>query len=73
MAKKATITIYNDSAQRLDIHACPPGGDFYQHEQQISIKPGQVLSMYKDHVNMDQVTNLRSRGFIKVLNDSENE
>lgn len=73
MAKKNTevIRLFNCSRQLLKLQVRPPGGDFYLHEQQVSLRPGQTVLLPKDHLIQDQVSNLQSRGMLKVIFDSE--
>lgn len=66
-----TIKIYNTSAQLIRLQLRPPGGEFYSTEQQIGIKPGQVVSLPKSHVLQEQVENLQRRQMLRILYDSE--
>lgn len=61
------ITLYNQSKQAIPIHVRPPGGEFYQSEQQVTIRPSKSISLIKEHVNMDQVNNLQRRGMLKII------
>ena len=72
MAKKQThvIRIYNSSKQMIPIQVKPPAGDFYLHEQQIQLYPGRDVTLPKDHVIEDQISNLKSKAFIQVTYDS---
>jgi len=69
--KSHTIRIYNNSKQLLSIQMRAPKSDFYSNEQQVRINPGQDAELPKSHVRMEQINNLKSKGFIKVLHDSE--
>jgi len=65
------VRIYNKGRQTLPIQVRPPQGDFYLHEQQVHLHPGKSVLLPKDHLRMEQVTNLSARGVLKVTYDSE--
>lgn len=69
--KMAEIRVYNKGKQLVPLHVRPPQGDFYLHEQQVRLRPGQHVMLPKEYVNMHQVTNLSARGILKVMYDSE--
>lgn len=73
MAKKKThtIRIYNSSKQMIPLQVKPPAGDFYLHEQQVRLYPNKEVTLPKDHVLEEQITNLKAKSFIKVTYDSE--
>ena len=73
MSKNKThvMRVLNISQQLINIHVKPPQGDFYRHEQQVSLRPGQDALLPKDHLRQDQVNNLRARKVIRVIYDSE--
>lgn len=70
-SKSHTIRILNISRQEISIQARPPHGDFFLHEQQVRLRPGVSALLPKDHLIPEQITNLRAKGFIKVVFDSE--
>lgn len=61
------VRIYNKSHQTVSIQARPPGGDFFIHEQQIHIPPGKDATLPRDHLLLDQVTNLAARGLVRLI------
>lgn len=71
-ARKRTevIRIYNKGKQVIPLQVKPPKGDFYLHEQQIHLRPGKSVLLPKEHVRMDQVTNLTAKGMLKTTFDS---
>lgn len=71
-ARKRTevIRIYNKGKQTIPLQVKPPKGDFYLHEQQIHLRPGKSVLLPKEHVRMDQVTNLTAKGMLKTTFDS---
>lgn len=69
--RSESIRLYNRGKQMLPIQVCPPKGDFYLHEQQVRLAPGKSVLLPKDHLRMEQVTNLAARGLLKVTYDSE--
>lgn len=73
MAKKTThvIRIYNNSKQMIPLQVKPPAGDFYLHEQQITLQPGKDVTLPKDHILEDQINNLRLKSLIKITYDSQ--
>lgn len=73
MAKNRThiIRVSNCSQQLIRLQVRPPGGDFYMHEQQISLNPGQEAVLPKDHLIASQIKNLQARQMLRMLYDSE--
>lgn len=69
--KSQTIRIYNASKQMIPLQLRAPGGDFFTNEQQVRIMPGKDVLLPKSHLRSEQVDNLRRRGMIKVVYDSE--
>lgn len=69
--KTATMRLYNASKQSLRLQVRPPGGDFFTSEQQVTLNPGQQVTLIKSHVNIDQIQNLQKRGMLRVVFDSE--
>ena len=65
------IRIHNKSKQVLPLQVKPPQGDFYLHEQQVHLRPGKTVMLPKDHLRMEQITNLAARGALRVIYDSE--
>ncbi len=65
------IKIYNTSKQAVRLQLRPPGGDFYATEQQVSVNPGQVVTLPKSHLIQEQVDNLQRRQMLRVLYDGE--
>lgn len=65
------VRIYNRGKQTIPIQVRPPNGDFYLHEQQVYLQPGKSVMLPKDHLLMDQVTNLSGRGMLQITYDSE--
>jgi hypothetical protein len=65
------IRVYNNSRQLIQLQARPPGGNFYMNESQIRIQPGHDVLLPKAHLRQDQLENLKKKGFIKILHDSE--
>ena len=70
--KKTSVRVYNSSNQMIPLQVRVPNTDFYTNEQQIRILPGSSVLLPKDHMMEDQLKNLKSRGMIKVLYDSDN-
>lgn len=75
MAKQKSRTeivrIHNRSRQRVSIQVKPPDGDFFMHEQQVHLTKGKSVLLPKNHLRMEQITNLKARGVLKVVYDSE--
>jgi hypothetical protein len=69
--KSHVIRIYNNSKQLICLQVRVPNGDFYTSEQQVRILPGQSAMLPKTHVLGEQISNLRKRGMLKVVYDSE--
>jgi hypothetical protein len=69
--KSHVIRVYNNSRQLIQLQARPPGGNFYTNESQVRIPPGQDVLLPKTHLRQDQLENLKKKGFIKILHDSE--
>ena len=69
--KTHTQRLLNSSRQLVKIQVKPPQGDFYLHEQQVSLRPGQSTLLPKDHLRPEQIHNLQARGVLKVIYDSE--
>ena len=67
------VRIYNSSRQMIPIQVRTPGSDFYSNEQQIRLAPGQDTLLPKSHLRAEQIQNLKARGFIKVIYDSEEQ
>ena len=65
------VRVYNRGRQTIPLQVRPPGGDFFLTEQQVHLAPGKSVLLPKDHLRMDQVTNLAARGVLKVTYDSE--
>lgn len=65
------VRIYNRGKQAVPLQVRPPQGDFYLTEQQVHLIPGKSVLLPKDHLRMEQVTNLAARGVLKVTYDSE--
>lgn len=73
MSKKRTHTVrlLNTSQQLIKLQVKPPDGDFYLHEQQVSLRSGQDVLLPKDHLRPEQIKNLQARGALKMVYDSE--
>lgn len=71
--KSHSLRVYNSSKQLICLQLRAPGSDFFSNEQQVRLKPGQDAELPKSHVRMEQINNLKVRGAIKVLFDSEVE
>jgi hypothetical protein len=69
--KTHVVRVYNNSKQLIQLQLRPPGSDFYTNEIQVRINPGQDVLVPKTHLLYSQVENLKKRGFIKILHDSE--
>ena len=62
------MTVYNPSPRKMiPIQIRKPGSDFYVGEQTIRIGPYKRYTNKKNFFNADQITNLRAKGFIKVI------
>lgn len=72
-ARTEVIRILNRSRQMVPLQVRPPDGDFFLHEQQVFLQPGKSVLLPKDHVRMEQITNLKARGVIQTIYDSESE
>jgi len=69
--KTATCRILNTSQQTISLQVKRPGGDFYVHEQQVRLNPGQHVLLPKNHLNENQIRNLRSKRIIRLTFDSD--
>jgi hypothetical protein len=69
--KSHTIRVYNSGKQQLALQMRAPNSDFFSNEQQVRLSPGQDAELPKSHVRMEQINNLKARGLLKVLYDSE--
>ena len=69
--KSPVVRVYNCSKQLIQLQVKPPGGDFYTNESQIRINPGTDVLLPKTHLRQDQLENLKKKGFIKIVHDSE--
>jgi hypothetical protein len=71
-AKKShVVRIYNSSKQLIQLQMRPPGSDFFTNESQVRIFPNEDVLLPKSHLLWNQIENLKKKGFIKVLHDSE--
>ena len=70
-SKTPVVRVYNSSNQLIQLQVKPPGGDFYTNESQIRINPGDDVLLPKTHLRQDQLENLKKKGFIKIVHDSE--
>ena len=68
--KTQTCRVLNVSKQLICLQVKPPGGDFFIHEQQVRLNPGQHALLPKAHLNQEQVNNLKRSGVIKITFDS---
>ncbi len=66
-----TIIVYNSSKQAVPLSLRPPGAEFFTSEQQVTLNPGKQITLIKEHVNLDQVSNLQRRGILKVLKNPQ--
>lgn len=73
MAKNKTrvVRIYNSSKQMIPLQVRIPGSEFYTGESQVRIDPGKDVLVPYDHMRADQIENLKKRGMIKILYDSQ--
>ena len=69
--KSHVVRIYNNSRQLISLQVRSPGSDFYTNEQQVRIQPNHDVLLPKSHLRDDQINNLKARGLIKVVYDSE--
>ena len=69
--KTPTCRVLNISKQMIALQVKPPKGDFFIHEQQVRLQPGQHALLPKTHLNQSQVENLKRTGQIKVTFDSD--
>jgi hypothetical protein len=70
-ADDPAITIYNNTNNIVQIQIREPGKDFYVSEQTIRIPPKKSYRARADYFNSHQLQNLKERGEIKVLMDTE--
>lgn len=70
-SKTPTCRIVNVSKQLVSLQVVQPGGDFFIHEQQVRLGPGQHALLPKTHLNRSQVDNLKKSGIIKITFDSD--
>lgn len=70
-SKTPTIRIYNSSKQLIALQVRAPGSDFFTNEQQVRLPAGEDVLLPKTHLLQAQIDNLRKRGFIKVVYDSQ--
>jgi len=73
MAKSKTrvVRVYNNSKQMIPLQVRIPGSEFYTGESQVRIDPGKDALVPFDHLRADQIENLKKRGMIKILYDSQ--
>lgn len=73
MAKSKTrvVRLYNSSKQMIPLQVRAPGSEFYTGESQVRLDPGKDVSLPYDHLRHEQIDNLKRRGMIKVLYDSQ--
>jgi hypothetical protein len=73
MAKSKTrvVRIYNSSKQMIPLQVRIPGSEFYTGESQVRIDPGKDALLPFDHLRSDQLENLKRRGMIRILYDSQ--
>lgn len=73
MAKNKTriVRIYNNSRQMIPLQVRVPGSEFYSGESQVRIDPGKDVLLPFNHLRVDQIENLKRRGMIKVIYDSQ--
>ena len=73
MAKSKTrvVRIYNNSKQMIPLQVRIPGSEFYTGESQVRLDPGSEALLPFDHLRADQIENLKRRGMIKILYDSQ--
>jgi len=69
--KSSVIRVYNNSMQQVALQMRPPASEFYTNEQQVRLNPGKDCLLPKSHVRMEQIDNLRKKGILKVLYDSD--
>lgn len=69
--KSHVIRVYNCSRQLISLQVRTPGSDFYTNEQQVRIASNRDALLPKSHLRMEQINNLKARGLIKVVYDSE--
>lgn len=73
MAKSKTrvVRLYNNSKQMIPLQVRAPGSEFYTGESQVRLDPGKDVLLPYTHLRQDQVENLKRRGMIKILYDSQ--
>lgn len=69
--KSHVVTVYNCSKQLISLQVRAPGSDFYTNEQQVRIPAGRSAQLPKAYLRSDQLGNLKARGMIKIVYDSE--
>ena len=62
------MTVYSRAKRTIPIQVRDPGKDFYVTEKTIHLGRGKKYTDLKSRFNMDQITNLRKKGEIQVVN-----
>jgi hypothetical protein len=70
-SKTRVVRVYNNSKQMIPLQVRIPGSEFYTGESQVRLDPGQEALLPFNHLRADQIDNLRRRGMIKILYDSQ--
>jgi len=73
MAKNKTrvVRVYNSSKQMIPLQVRIPGSGFFAGESQVRLDPGQDALLPYDHLLSDQIENLKRRGMLKIMYDSQ--
>ena len=61
-----SVRITNTSNQMIPIQLSAEGEDFYRGQQQVQLKGGQSIMIDEKYLVTGQVTNLQSRGLLKL-------
>jgi hypothetical protein len=70
-SKTRVVRVYNNSKQMIPLQVRIPGSEFYTGESQVRLDPGQEALLPFNHLRADQIDNLKRRGMIKILYDSQ--
>jgi len=69
--KTRVVRLYNSSKQMIPLQVRAPGSEFYTGETQVRLDPGKDVLLPYGHLREDQINNLKRRGMIKILHDSQ--
>jgi hypothetical protein len=71
--ERKTIRIINSSSQMIPIQLTAEGEDFFRGQQQMQLMPGKDVLIDEMYLINGQVDNLRERGLLKLIRQSDSE